>query len=95
MTINTSIFGDTNRPVPDVQFQLFINGITPVIESTFQSSATLFAIPEAFGIERTITIGRTIQIRLNANDSLSIHTVAATEFSLYQRPSLTVIKIAE
>ncbi|PHC21691.1 exosporium leader peptide-containing protein [Bacillus wiedmannii] len=78
-----------------VQFQLFINGVTPVIESTIQAALTSLGRPKDFSIFQSNTIGKTIQIRLNANDLLSIHVVVVSGIASYRSPSFTVIKIAE
>ncbi|WP_441006702.1 exosporium leader peptide-containing protein [Bacillus cereus] len=78
-----------------VQFQLFINGVTPVIESTIQASLALLGQPEGFSLFQSNTIEKTIQIRLNANDLLSIHVVFVSGLASYRSPSFTVIKIAE
>lgn len=78
----------------DIQFQLFINGVTPVIESTLRSTLD-FSAAEEFSVFTGSTLGRTVQIRLNANDILSIIIVSVTGGLIYRLASLTVIKIAE
>ncbi|WP_257141566.1 hypothetical protein [Bacillus wiedmannii] len=79
----------------NVQFQLFINGVIPVVESTIRSDLFLIGAAEGFSVLQTNTIGKTIQIRLNANDLLSIHIVFVNGAVFYRYPSFTVIKITE
>ena len=95
MDLNAAIA--TGQDGAQVRFQLFINGVTPVEESTIRSQFLLQGAAEGFSVLHSDTIGRTIQIRLNANDLLSIHVslILGNGTALYSFPSLTVIKIAE
>jgi hypothetical protein len=68
----------------EVQFRLFINDTTPVLESTFESFNRISGGPG----------GRTIQLQLSANDRLSIRVITASANVTYRYPSLVVTKIA-
>ncbi|MGG3559309.1 hypothetical protein ABES23_22140 [Peribacillus frigoritolerans] len=64
----------------EVQFRLFINDTTPVLESTFESFNRISGGPggQPSQVETRNTIGRTIQRRLSANDRLSIRVITAS-----------------
>ncbi|WP_364283197.1 exosporium leader peptide [Peribacillus frigoritolerans] len=80
----------------EVQFRLFINDTTPVLESTFESFNRITGGPggQPSQVETRNTIGRTIQRRLSANDRLSIRVITASANVTYRYPSLVVTKIA-
>ncbi|MBT2616956.1 MULTISPECIES: exosporium leader peptide [unclassified Bacillus (in: firmicutes)] len=80
----------------EVQFRLFINDTTPVLESTFESFNRISGGPggQPSTVETRNTIGRTIQLRLSANDRLSIRVITASANVTYRYPSLVVTKIA-
>lgn len=80
----------------EVQFRLFINDTTPVLESTFESFNRISGGPggQPSQVETRNTIGRTIQRRLSANDRLSIRVITASANVTYRFPSLVVTKIA-
>ncbi|MDQ0884516.1 exosporium leader peptide [Peribacillus sp. V2I11] len=80
----------------EVQFRLFINDTTPVLESTFESFNRITGGPggNPSQVEIRNTIGRTIQLRLAANDRLSIRVITASANVTYRYPSLVVTKIA-
>ena len=74
----------------EVQFRLFINDTTPVLESTFESFNRITGGPggQPSQVETRNTIGRTIQRRLSANDRLSIRVITASANVLYRYPGL-------
>ncbi|MED3997169.1 exosporium leader peptide [Peribacillus frigoritolerans] len=80
----------------EVQFRLFINDTTPVLESTFESFNRISGGPggQPSQVETRNTIGRTIQLQLSANDRLSIRVITASANVTYRYPSLVVTKIA-
>ncbi|CAH0168961.1 exosporium leader peptide [Peribacillus simplex] len=80
----------------EVQFRLFINDTTPVLESTFESFNRITGGPggQPSQVETRNTIGRTIQLQLSANDRLSIRVITASANVSYRYPSLVVTKIA-
>ncbi|SIR71006.1 hypothetical protein SAMN05878482_105137 [Peribacillus simplex] len=80
----------------EVQFRLFINDTTPVLESTFESFNRITGGPggQPSTVETRNTIGRTIQLRLAANDRLSIRVITASLNVMYRYPSIVVTKIA-
>ncbi|MED3984669.1 hypothetical protein P4646_11520 [Peribacillus simplex] len=80
----------------EVQFRLFINDTTPVLESTFESFNRITGGPggNPSQVEIRNTIGRTIQLRLAANDRLSIRVISASLNVMYRYPSIVVTKIA-
>jgi hypothetical protein len=80
----------------EVQFRLFINDTTPVLESTFESFNRISGGPggQPAQVETRNTIGRTIQLQLSANDRLSIRVITASANVTYRYPSLVVTKIA-
>ncbi|MHC2836282.1 exosporium leader peptide-containing protein [Bacillus sp. F9_6S_D1_P_5] len=96
MDLTASIFNRDLTPVSTVlKFRLYINDITPVQESEFEC-LTSISTDVTTNIFDAYTIGKTVLIRLNANDSLSIIIdVAQGEISSYGNPSLVVIKIAD
>ncbi|MET7018946.1 collagen-like triple helix repeat-containing protein [Bacillus mycoides] len=78
-----------------LKFRLYINDITPVQESEFEGTTSIGTDVPA-NVLNAFTIGKTILIRLNANDSLSIIIdVAQGEISTYGNPSLVVTRIAD
>lgn len=83
-----------------VRFGLFINDTTLVTESQFESENSITTAPTNPVVTLNIgnTIGRTIQLRLNKDDRLSIRIVEAhidLSFLFYSSPSLVVNKIAD
>ncbi|MGG0250951.1 hypothetical protein ABEY24_21880 [Peribacillus frigoritolerans] len=80
----------------EVQFRLFKNDTTPVLESTFESFNRITGGPggNPSQVEIRNTIGRTIQLRLAANDRLSIRVIAASLNVMYRYPSIVVTKIS-
>ncbi|WP_155894645.1 hypothetical protein [Bacillus sp. 37MA] len=97
MDLTARLINVTNVSVnTEVQFALFINDTTQVLESTFESynrvSGGTGGNPVTLEIRNSI--GKTIQRRLNANDRLSIRVVFASQNVSYRLPSLVVTKIA-
>ncbi|MEK5361780.1 hypothetical protein ACPOM7_01745 [Peribacillus castrilensis] len=97
MDLTASLINASNLAFnTEVQFRLFINDTTPVLESTFESFNRITGGPGGNPPQLEIrnTIGRTIQLRLAANDRLSIRVIAASLNVMYRYPSIVVTKIA-
>ncbi|KWU58186.1 exosporium leader peptide [Bacillus mycoides] len=96
MNLTARVFNRDLTPVNTVlKFRLYINDITPVQESEFEGTTSISTDVPA-NVLNAYTIGKTILIRLNANDSLSIIIdVAQGEISSYGNPSLVVTRIAD
>jgi len=96
LTISTDI-----NPTMAVQFGLFINDSILAIGSIFESKHSISASAfDQFVISNMIyTVGRTIQLRLNKDDRLSIRVFSVNanvnENILYRSPSVVVTKIAD
>jgi hypothetical protein len=75
-------------------FRLFINENTPVPESEFESFFNIVE-EDVIILETRITIGKTIQLQLEANDRLSVRIVFVSPGRdlQYRQPSLTVTKL--
>lgn len=96
MDLTARVFNRDLTPVDTIlRFRLYINDLTPVQESEFEGTTSKSAdVPVS--VTNAFTIGKTIIIRLNANDSLSIIIdVAQGEISSYGNPSLVVTRIAD
>jgi len=96
MDLTARVFNRDLTPVSTVlKFRLYINDITPVQESEFEGTTSISTDVPA-NVLNAYTIGKTVLIRLNANDSLSIIIdVAQGEISTYGNPSLVVTRIAD
>ncbi|MEI4650195.1 exosporium leader peptide-containing protein [Bacillus cereus] len=96
MDLTVRLFNRDLTPVSTVlKFRLYINDITPVPESEIEGM-TAISTDVPTNIFDAYTIGKTVLIRLNANDSLSIIIdVAQGEISSYGNPSLVVTRIAD
>ena len=96
MDLTVRLFNRDLTPVSTVlKFRLYINDITPVPESEIEGM-TAISTDVPTNIFDAYTIGKTVLIRLNANDSLSIIIdVAQGEISTYGNPSLVVTRIAD
>lgn len=96
MDLTVRLFNRDLTPVSTVlKFRLYINDITPVPESEIEGM-TGISTDVPTNIFDAYTIGKTVLIRLNANDSLSIIIdVAQGEISSYGNPSLVVTRIAD
>ncbi|MEI5948690.1 exosporium leader peptide-containing protein [Bacillus albus] len=96
MNLTARVFNRDLTPVSTVlKFRLYINDITPVPESEFEGTTSIGTDVPA-NVLNAYTIGKTVLIRLNANDSLSIIIdVAQGEISTYGNPSLVVTRIAD
>ncbi|MFJ5563596.1 hypothetical protein [Lysinibacillus xylanilyticus] len=100
ISVSLTVSSDLH-PTTDVQFGLFINDSILAIGSIFESSHSISASPgDQFVILNMInTVGRTLQLRLNKDDRLSIRvfkfTGNVTGNVLYRFPSLIVTKIAD
>ncbi|WP_336992308.1 exosporium leader peptide-containing protein [Bacillus toyonensis] len=94
--LTARVFNRDLTPVSTVlKFRLYINNITPVQESEFEGTTSISTDVPA-NVLNAYTIGKTVLIRLNANDSLSIIIdVAQGEISTYGNPSLVVTRIAD
>lgn len=85
--------GSTPSTVISTLFRLCINDTNLVPESQFEAEAMLNITDTLFSLDRTI--GRTIQIRLNAGDRLSVRVFSSSGAqSFYSSPSLTVTKLS-
>ncbi|WP_144616256.1 exosporium leader peptide-containing protein [Bacillus cereus] len=96
MDLTARVFNRDLTPVDTIlRFRLYINDLTPVQESEFEGTTSISAdVPVS--VTNAFTIGKTVLIRLNANDSLSIIIdVAQGEISTYGNPSLVVTRIAD
>lgn len=96
MDLTARLLNRDLTPVGTVlKFRLYINDITPVQESEFEGQTSISTnVPT--NVFNAYTIGKTVLIRLNANDSLSIIIdVAQGEISSYGNPSLVVTRIAD
>ncbi|WP_322353667.1 exosporium leader peptide-containing protein [Bacillus toyonensis] len=96
MDLTARIFNRDLTPANTVlKFRLYINDITPVQESEIEGTTSISTDVPA-NVLNAYTIGKTVLIRLNANDSLSIIIdVAQGEISSYGNPSLVVTRIAD
>ncbi|MED0945968.1 exosporium leader peptide, partial [Bacillus mycoides] len=96
MNLTARVFNRDLTPVSTVlKLRLYINDITPVQESEFEGTTSISTDVPA-NVLNAYTIGKTVLIRLNANDSLSIIIdVAQGEISSYGNPSLVVTRIAD
>ncbi|TXR95382.1 exosporium leader peptide [Bacillus sp. SH7-1] len=96
MDLTARVFNRDLTPANTVlKFRLYINDITPVQESEFEGTTSISTDVPA-NVLNAYTIGKTVLIRLNANDSLSIRIdVAQGEVSSYGNPSLVVTRIAD
>ncbi|AJH80269.1 exosporium leader peptide-containing protein (plasmid) [Bacillus thuringiensis] len=96
MDLTARLLNRDLTPVGTVlKFRLYINDITPVQESEFEGQ-TFISTNVPTNVFNAYTIGKTVLIRLNANDSLSIIIdVAQGEISSYGNPSLVVTRIAD
>lgn len=96
MGLTARVFNRDLTPANTVlKFRLYINDITPVQESEFEGTTSISTDVPA-NVLNAYTIGKTVLIRLNANDSLSIIIdVAQGEVSSYGNPSLVVTRIAD
>lgn len=96
MDLTVRLFNRDLTPVSTVlKFRLYINDITPVPESEIEGM-TAISTDVPTNIFDAYTIGKTVLIRLNANDSLSIIIdIAQGEISSYGNPSLVVTRIAD
>lgn len=97
MDISVFLTHSTSDAVgPNVLFGLFINDTMMVTESKFQSVISILTIPTVPAIISTVnTIGKTIQLRLNKDDRISIRVILARGTATYRFPSLVVNKIAD
>ncbi|MED3912208.1 exosporium leader peptide [Peribacillus simplex] len=96
MDLTASLINASNLTFnTEVQFRLFINDTTPVLESTFESFNRITGGPggQPSQVVTRNTIGRTIQRRLSANDRLSIRVITASANVTYRYPSLVITKI--
>ncbi|MFJ8515560.1 hypothetical protein [Lysinibacillus xylanilyticus] len=101
MDLSVDLSNSTDDPSDTyVRFGLFINDTTLVTESQFESdnSIAIANAPTGLIVFLNIdnTIGRTIQLRLNKDDRISIRVVEARVdlgFLAYNFPSLVVNKI--
>ncbi|MGN5653427.1 exosporium leader peptide-containing protein [Bacillus sp. Brlt_9] len=96
MDLTARVFNRDLTPVNTVlKFRLYINDITPVQESEIEGTTAISTDVPA-NVLNAYTIGKTVLIRLNANDSLSIIIdVAQGEISSYGNSSLVVTRIAD
>ncbi|PEL42702.1 exosporium leader peptide [Bacillus toyonensis] len=96
MNLTARVFNRDLTPVNTVlKFRLYINDITPVQESELEGTTSISTDVPA-SVVNAYTIGKTVLIRLNANDSLSIIIdIAQGEISTYGNPSLVVTRIAD
>ncbi|MFJ7819811.1 exosporium leader peptide-containing protein [Bacillus toyonensis] len=96
MDLTARVFNRDLTPANTVlKFRLYINDITPVQESEIEGTTSISTDVPA-NVLNAYTIGKTVLIRLNANDSLSIIIdVAQGEISSYGNPSLVVTRIAD
>ncbi|MGN4256917.1 exosporium leader peptide-containing protein [Bacillus cereus group sp. MYBKT14-1] len=96
MNLTARLFNRDLTPVDTIlRFRLYINDLTPVQESEFEGTTSISAdVPVS--VTNAYTIGKTIIIRLNANDSLSIIIdFAQGEISTYGNSSIVVTRIAD
>ena len=96
MDLTARVFNRDLTPANTVlKFRLYINDITPFQESEIEGTTSISTDVPA-NVLNAYTIGKTVLIRLNANDSLSIIIdVAQGEISSYGNPSLVVTRIAD
>lgn len=96
MNLTARVFNRDLTPVNTVlKFRLYINDVTPVQESELEGTTAISTDVPA-SVLNAYTIGKTVLIRLNANDSLSIIIdIAQGEVSSYGNPSLVVTRIAD
>lgn len=96
MDLTARVFNRDLTPANTVlKFRLYINDITPVQESEIEGTTSISTDVPA-SVLNAYTIGKTVLIRLNANDSLSIIIdIAQGEVSSYGNPSLVVTRIAD
>ncbi|MES5893446.1 exosporium leader peptide-containing protein [Bacillus cereus group sp. RP43] len=96
MNLTARVFNRDLTPVNTVlKFRLYINDVTPVQESELEGTTAISTDVPA-SVLNAYTIGKTVLIRLNANDSLSIIIdIAQGEISSYGNPSLIVTRIAD
>ncbi|EOO04814.1 exosporium leader peptide [Bacillus cereus str. Schrouff] len=96
MNLTARVFNRDLTPVNTVlKFRLYINDVTPVQESELEGTTAISTDVPA-SVLNAYTIGKTVLISLNANDSLSIIIdVAQGEISTYGNPSLVVTRIAD
>ncbi|MEK4412606.1 exosporium leader peptide-containing protein [Bacillus sp. FSL L8-0642] len=96
MDLTARVFNRDLTPVNTVlKFRLYINEVTPVQESEIEGTTAISTDVPA-SVLNAYTIGKTVLISLNANDSLSIMIdVAQGEISTYGNPSLVVTRIAD
>ncbi|MEX3746917.1 hypothetical protein [Lysinibacillus xylanilyticus] len=101
MDISVSLNASSNlTPIRGVRFGLYINDSNLAIGSIFESTLGISASTgDQFVTSNMLnTVGRTIQLRLNKDDRLSIRVLRETgndtSFILYRFPSLVVNKIA-
>ncbi|MFF2176647.1 hypothetical protein ACFVT8_09350 [Lysinibacillus sp. NPDC058147] len=80
-----------------VWFGLFINDSTLATASNFESlNIIVVSVGDQDVLSEMVnTIGKTIQLRLNEGDRLSIRVIRATGSVTYRFPSLVVNKIAD
>ncbi|PER42338.1 exosporium leader peptide [Bacillus thuringiensis] len=96
MNLTVRVFNRDLTPVNTVlKFRLYINDVTPIQESELEGTTAISTDVPA-SVLNAYTIGKTVLIRLNANDSLSIIIdIAQGEISSYGNPSLVVTRIAD
>ncbi|QPQ31309.1 hypothetical protein [Lysinibacillus sp. JNUCC 51] len=96
MDISASLFSSSNFTTnAAVQFGLFINDSILATGSIFESNNFITTSPGDQFVDSNIitTIGKTVQLRLNKDDRLSIRVFAALGNVFYRFPSLVVTKI--
>ena len=96
INLTVRVFNRDLTPVNTVlKFRLYINDVTPIQESELEGTTAISTDVPA-SVLNAYTIGKTVLIRLNANDSLSIIIdIAQGEISSYGNPSLVVTRIAD
>ncbi|MFJ8462078.1 hypothetical protein ACIQ57_23655 [Lysinibacillus xylanilyticus] len=98
MDITVDLFSLSNSSVnAAVHFGLFINDSTLATGSNFESINIINITPgdQIAGSIMNNTIGKTIILRLNKGDRLSIRVISASGSVFYRFPSFVVNKIAD
>ncbi|PEI83430.1 hypothetical protein [Bacillus toyonensis] len=94
ITISVPNFS-TNPTNSELSFILYINDNSLVQEIKFVGITSVGSDSNVL-VTSTVTVGRTILLRLNANDTLSIKVnFTQGNITFYQAPSLVVIRIAD
>lgn len=91
------VSSDTAFETTFVRFGLFINDSFLATDSHFESLSSISVTTgdQNVSLSMANTIGKTIQLRLNENDRLSIRVTEAEGAISYSFPSLVVNKIAD